>query len=153
MDARRRAGVGVAGAALAVGVATGAVVTVAGGSSTVRCATYPACLVGQSTLVADVHTAGAGLLLVLAALLVALAFVARPADRPLRGLSLAALAGLAGMAAFGSLLATGQVPGALAPLQYLWLGLYCVLDAAALRRFLAGSRAPARTAGPVGADA
>lgn len=108
---------------------TAAIVTWAGPANGPRCPSFPGCLAEPATAMAFVHQAAAGVLLVLAIVIAALA-VPR-GSRPAVALLPAAL-GLAALgltAALGLLFASGVLALSWAPIQYLFLAMVVLLFA------------------------
>lgn len=123
---------------IVVTLGTAALVTIGGSSDAVSCPAFPSCLADQSTLVASVHQAAAGLLLLLALAIVVLAV---PIRRGRPSVFLPALLGLVALlvtAIFGMLFASGAIPLAYAPIQFALLavvvGLFLEVAYSARRR-------------------
>lgn len=111
----------------AITVATAILVTVGGPSNAVSCPSFPSCLGSQATLVAFVHQAAAGLLLLLAVAIAVLAFPLRSARPRVFSPALVGLVALVVTATFGMLFASGVLSTYFAPIQYVFLTAVVVL--------------------------
>jgi hypothetical protein len=112
---------------IGVTMATAALVTLGGPSDAVSCSSFPSCLADQSALIATVHQGAAGVLLLLALVITLLAIPLRH-DRPPAFLpALYALVALVITATFGMLFASGVLPTADAPIQFVFLAIVVAL--------------------------
>lgn len=122
---RRRILEMVAWAATLGAASVGIAVTLGSGSSP-SCASYPACLLAPSNLLAGVHAIGAGILLLLEIVAFTLALSLRRDSPQLTRWAGAALLVLIAMAALGSAFADAVVPTTFADVQYGFLGAFLV---------------------------
>lgn len=105
-------------AEVVVTLATAVLVTLGGPSDAVSCPSFPSCLSSQTTVVAAIHQAAAGVLLVVAIVIALLALPLR-ARRPRVLLPAALGLGLLLVTAvFGMLFASGALPLSVAPIQF-----------------------------------
>ena len=113
--------------AIALLIATAALVSLGSSSDTIQCPAFPSCLANPGSLVGFVHTSSAGVLVLLVLALMVLSLMAPARAYRITLPSIGAFIALIITATFGSLFATGTVPTSLAPLQYLWLGITLTL--------------------------
>ncbi len=112
-----------------VTIATAVLVTIGGPSDAVSCSSFPACLTDQATLLAAVHQVAAGALLLLALAIAVLAIPLRHYRPPVFLPALLGLLALGVTATFGMLFASGVLPLADAPIQFLFLAIVVLLFA------------------------
>ncbi|MGI0139548.1 MAG: hypothetical protein ACREBT_00090 [Thermoplasmata archaeon] len=98
-----------------------------GNAESISCAQFPACLADPGTIVGTVHTYAAGVLVLLVIGLTLITYVARRAMPGAFPATALALLVLLVAASFGALFATGVIPVAWAPIQFLWFAIVLAL--------------------------
>jgi hypothetical protein len=140
------------GAALALGVSAGILLSLSGSGRGPSCASWVNCLVDPSGLLNAFHVGSAGALLVVSTLIVALSIQGRREDRLLIELGFAGLLVLLSMAALGALFATGAASTSWSAVQLVLLASYAVLNAGILVRARRPRSAPSRAGPPFDAS-